>query len=101
MPELIKLLLRNAAIGFGIAAIFVTLLLLSDTGGVGTLVANSDMGVLAVFMLTFFTGLTFGSVQMGFAVMTAHKQDDGRGRGKRLPRIRWARTAPVRSDERG
>ncbi len=101
MPDLIKLLLRNAAIGFGAAAIFVALLLLTDTGGVGTLVANSDMGAVAVFMLTFFTGLTFGSAQMGFAVMSAHRQDDRGGRGKRLLRTRPARAMPVRVKTHG
>ncbi len=101
MPDLIKLLLRNAAIGFGVAAIFVALLLLTDTGGVGTLVVHSDMGFVAVFMLTFFLGLTFGSAQMGFAVMTAHKQDERGGRGKRRVLPQPARLVPIRIKARG
>jgi len=84
MPELIKIILRNAAIGFGIAAIFVTALLISDTGGVGTLVANSESGLLAVALLTFFTGLTFGSAQIGFVIMSGDWSDKDKGRGQRL-----------------
>jgi hypothetical protein len=89
MPELFKLLLRNAAIGFGVAVAFVAALLLSDTGGVGTLVMTSDMGVVAVFLLTFFTGLTFASAQMGFAVMSGDwKNDQGPHGGHRVVRLR-------------
>jgi hypothetical protein len=86
MPLLIRFLLRHALIGFGIAAIFVAGLMLSDMGGIGTLIANAEAGWLALLMLTFFLGLTFGSAQMGFAVMSGdlHRGDNGR-RGKRQP----------------
>ncbi|MGF1621337.1 MAG: hypothetical protein ACFCUR_12060 [Rhodomicrobiaceae bacterium] len=86
MPPLIRFLLRHALIGFGIAAIFVAGLMLSDMGGIGTLIANAEAGWLALLMLTFFLGLTFGSAQMGFAVMSGdlHGGDNGRG-GKRQP----------------
>lgn len=75
MPELVKLLIRNAAIGFAAAACFVALLLLSDTGGLGTLISQSESGTLATAMLTFFVGLTFASLQMGWAVMMAGRED--------------------------
>lgn len=84
MPELIKLVLRNAAIGFVLAAIFVGVLIWTDTGGIGTLIRQSDSGPIALFMLTFFTGLTFGSAQIGYAVMTAGKAGDDAG-GHRRP----------------
>lgn len=90
MPDLIKLLLRNAAFGFLIAAIFVGVLLWTDMGGIGTLVANSDAALVAVFMLTFFQGLTFGSIQMGIAVMSGDWKAEGSGR-KRKTRSRTPR----------
>jgi len=98
MPELVKMLVRHAMIGFGIAAIFVAGLLLSDMGGVGTLMANSDSGLLAGFMLFFFLGLTFGSAQMGFAIMSRDWDDDGKGhrRRARRPLLLPAMLAPVR-----
>lgn len=71
MPDLIKLLIRNAAIGFGGAVVFVALLLATDTNGLGTLIARSESGVIAAAMLTFFLGLTFAGLQMGWAVMLA------------------------------
>lgn len=98
MPPLIQFLLRHALIGFGIAAIFVGGLMWSDMGGIGTLIANSEAGWLALFMLTFFLGLTFGSAQMGFAVMSGDwdGEDSGR-RGTRQPvRPRSLKLAPIR-----
>lgn len=84
MPDLIKLLLRNATLGFLIAAIFVAMLLWTDMGGIGTLVANSDMALVAVFMLICFHGLTFGSIQMGIAVMSGDWKAEGTGRKRKV-----------------
>jgi hypothetical protein len=83
MPELIKLVLRNAAIGFVLAAVFVGVLIWTDTGGIGTLIRQSDSGPIALFMLTFFTGLTFGSAQISYAVMSAGQPDDEAGGHRR------------------
>lgn len=84
MPVLVRMLINHALIGFGIAAIFVAGLIWFDMGGLGTLILSSDSGWLALFMLTFFLGLTFGSAQMGFAIMSGDwdGKDSGR-RGKR------------------
>ena len=62
LPLLVRFLIRHAAIGFGVAVLFVGLLLASSAG-------------LALAILTFSVGLTFSSVQMGFAVMFL--RDDG------------------------
>ena len=67
--ELPYFLARHAAIGFAIATFFVAALIVADVGRLGTLVVGSDVGALALALLTFFTGLTFGSVQMGIAIM--------------------------------
>jgi hypothetical protein len=98
MPPLIRFLLRHALIGFGIAAIFVTGLVGADMGGIGTLIVNSEAGWLALFMLTFFLGLTFGSAQMGFAVMSADWDDEDSGRrGRRQrPQAYSLKLAPIR-----
>jgi hypothetical protein len=76
MPELIKLLIRNAAIGFAAAAAFVALLLITDTNGLRTLIAQSESGAIAAVLLIFFVGLTSAGVQISWAVMLA-------GQGKR------------------
>ncbi|MGE3533082.1 MAG: hypothetical protein AB7I12_15035 [Steroidobacteraceae bacterium] len=79
MPALIKLLLRHALTGFALAVVFVQVLIANDVTGLGTLVAKSEIGDLAVFVLTAFMGLTFASVQMGIAVMLASREDDEDG----------------------
>lgn len=76
VPPLVALLIRNAALGFCLAIVFVAAMLLADVGGLGTLVAHSPDGPIAVFALTFATGLTFGSVQMGIAIMQLGNEDD-------------------------
>ncbi len=81
MPGLIKFLITHAAIGFGIAAIFVAGLLWADVAGLWTLISRSSSGWLAAFLLFFFNGLTFASLQMGFAVMLSG--EDGGGNAKR------------------
>ncbi|MBK8158571.1 MAG: hypothetical protein IPK59_07315 [Rhodospirillaceae bacterium] len=78
-------MLRHALAGFVMAIAFVALILLLDLGGLATLVSTSELGVLAVALLTFFTGLTFASLQMGIAVMSMKPQsenDDSAGSAK-------------------
>lgn len=87
MPKLVVFLMRHAAVGFLLAALFVGLLLLNDVGSIATMAARDGAGVLAIGVLTFFVGLTFSSAQMGFAVMLAKDSDDDdapRGRRFRL-----------------
>ncbi|MEM9443069.1 MAG: hypothetical protein AAGA73_21715 [Pseudomonadota bacterium] len=69
MPKLIALLLRHAAFGFLIALVAVTLMMITDFANLRTLITESDKGVLALVLLTFFLGLTIASVQMGIAVI--------------------------------
>lgn len=88
MPKLLKFLLVNAVIGFGVAVVFVAALIVLDVGGFSTLTARSDVALMAVSVLTFFLGLTFASVQMGIAVMMLPKDDDAGPRGgRRLPAV--------------
>lgn len=84
MPHLVRFLLRHAAIGFGVACVFVALLLALDAHGLRTLMVRGADGWLAAGVLTFAMGLTFGSVQMGVAVMLLTARDEG-GRGRRRP----------------
>lgn len=69
MPPLVRFMISHAAVGFLLAIVFVGLLLAIDISGLRTLMLSSDKGGLALFLLTFFCGLTFASVQMGIAVM--------------------------------
>lgn len=86
MSKLHRFLLTHALIGFGIAVVFVGMIFAFDLAGLGSLILRSDVEVLAIFMLIYFMGLTFASVQMAFALLLASKDvaDDGRGGGGRL-----------------
>jgi len=73
-----RLYLRHCAIGFGLSTAFVFGLLWLDIAGLASLVAGSDVGVLAVFLLWFFHGSLFGAVQFGvMLVLNATDEDDG------------------------
>ncbi|MGU3496697.1 hypothetical protein ACLBXM_21865 [Xanthobacteraceae bacterium A53D] len=93
MPVLVRFLMRHAAIGFGIAGLFVAVLLALDIYGLRTLMAASSDGWLAAGILTFAMGLTFSSVQMGAAIMLLAQREDRPTGGKRM-RLH-ARPVPV------
>ncbi len=82
MPPLVRFLLIHAAIGFSIAFVFVAMLMVFNVNGLWTLMSTSELGLLALIMLTVFSGLTFGGVQVSIAVMmmgeeTAPKDPNG------------------------
>lgn len=85
MPDLLKLYLRQCAIGFGIAAVFVALLLAFNIANLWSLISGSNVGLLAVFMLWFFNGIVFAGVQFSIYVMSmAEKEDSGGGHGRHV-----------------
>lgn len=99
MPLLVRFLLRHALIGVGLGALFVGALVLLDIGRLGTLAGQSASGLIALVVLTCAVGITFGSVQMGFAVMLM-SEDEGtprKGRparsGNRLVKLARVRIA--------
>jgi hypothetical protein len=69
-------MLRHALIGAAAAIVFVAIVMLLDVGGLATLVGTSIYGPLAVALLTFFTALTFGGMQMGIAVMSLRDREE-------------------------
>lgn len=75
-PNLLRHYLRHCAIGFVLSAVFVALILWQDVGGLGSLIARSDVGWLAVFLLWYFNGTVFGSVQFAVMVMFQAEKDD-------------------------
>lgn len=73
---LVRFLIQHTVVGFVLASLFVGALLAFDLGGLGTLVLTSDVGMLALVLLTFFMGLSFAGAQTAFAVMMASRRDD-------------------------
>lgn len=84
MPHLVRLMLLHGALGFGISAVFVALLLSTDTNGLATLMRSAESHPLPALLLWFFCGLTFGSVQIGTAIMLPGPDSKPQG-GTRIP----------------
>lgn len=81
MPSHIRFLLKHAAIG-GVAGVaFVALLLAFDVVGLRQLVLNTAEGFVALAVMTMLFVITFGSVQMGRAIMSLGRADDTPGGG--------------------
>lgn len=100
MPDHIKLILRHALYGVFIALGFVAMLLYFNVANLWHLVTHTAEGPIAVLMLIVFCTITFGSVQIGFRIMTMGDEHDDQG-GKRdaIP-ARDAVVIPVPADDR-
>lgn len=85
MPPHIRFLLRHAAFGAAIAAVFVALLLWSNVGNLWHLVSTMPEGPLAVFLLWAFCTITFGSAQIGIRIMMMGDRDRPTGGGRKAP----------------
>lgn len=76
MPELLKFLAINLAIGIVIALSFLGILLYMDLGGLRTLIWESANPALALFLLGAGLCITFGGASMGAAVMMLPYDDE-------------------------
>ncbi len=74
MPDILRLFIRNALIGFGIAAIFVAVLVWLDVNGLRGSLAGEDRLGLALFILWFGNGTFFAALQIAWAVMALRKR---------------------------
>lgn len=96
IPTAVRFMVMHGLVGFGLSAVFVAAVLWADPGGVGSLMLRVG-GWPVVLMLWYFSGLTFGAVQIGTAVMLLDGKDrPGGGRRLRLP----AMPVPVRAAAR-
>jgi hypothetical protein len=83
MPDHIRFILRHAAFGFVLAFVFVGLLLAFDVAGLWHLVTHTVEGPIALAVLIILCGITFGSAQVGFKIMTMTDDSDDDQRGRR------------------
>lgn len=98
MPDYIKFLLRHAAIGCAAAVTFAGILFWLNVGNLRHLVLNTAEGPLAFGVMTVLFAITFGSVQMGIAVMALAREDGGSGGNRDA--IATSDALPVRVDAR-
>ena len=97
MPKLIRLYITNVLIGFAIAAAFVAMLLWFNVANLWGLIATSDVGLLAVFLLWFSNGIVFAGVQFAIAVMGL-KQDEPKGGRGRPVHVDFTRPVRIRQE---
>ena len=92
LPPAVRFMLLHGALGFGISVLFTVALLVANPGGIATLLLAADTHPLPVLLLWFLCGLTFGSVQIGAAVMLQEdRADDDPPGGTRIPVLVRAR----------
>lgn len=94
VPVAVRFMVLHGLVGFGLSTLFVGAVLWADPGGVGSLILRHG-GPAVIAMLWFFSGLTFGSVQIGAAVMLQDGREDGRGGGRRFRLPRAMMPAPA------
>ena len=95
MPKLIRLYIRQVLVGFGISAIFVAVLMWLDVMGLWALIAASDAGWLALFMLWFMNGIVFAGVQFAWTIMAMAEKDDDDDRRRGTPEVHEFRPVTV------
>jgi cation:H+ antiporter len=95
MPDHIKLILRHAFFGFLIALAFVGGLLALNVANLWHLVTHTAEGPIAVLMLIVFCTITFGSVQIGYKIMSMGEENDDEPRGGKRDAIRVLDAIPV------
>lgn len=95
MPHLVRLYIRQVAIGFALAATFVGLLLGLNVANLWHLVSHVQGGWIAVLMLWVFNGIVFAGVQFALSLPRGHGEDDeAGGRRDALP-VLLAEPVPV------
>ncbi|AMY70226.1 hypothetical protein [Frigidibacter mobilis] len=80
MPELVRLYLRNVALGLLLSLVFVGALLWLNVANLWHLVTSTGEGPIAVVMLVMFNAVVFSGVQFGIAVMRM-AEPEGSGPG--------------------
>jgi hypothetical protein len=76
LPQLIRFLLLNAAIGIGAGWLLLALLLLTDVNGVGALIFASETPQLPIAMLAAGFAITFGGAAAAAAIMMLRYEGD-------------------------
>jgi hypothetical protein len=98
-PLLVRLYIRQCLIGFGLAAVFVGLLLGFDVARLRSLILATQGGWIALVLLVFFNGVVFAGVQFAITIMRMgepRRPGGGRRIGSWLAPQRLGRMEPER-----
>ncbi|KIC42193.1 hypothetical protein RA27_02010 [Ruegeria sp. ANG-R] len=81
MPKLIRLYITQVVWGFVISAVFVAVLLALNVANLRHLIANSEIGLIALVMIWFMNGIVFAGVQFAYKIMGMAEKPQGPRRG--------------------
>jgi len=95
MPDHIRFILRHAAFGFVLSFAFVGMLLAFDVAGLWHLVTHTAEGPIALAVLTVLCGITFGSAQVGYKIMTMGEEDKDDDQGGKRDAVYTLDAIPV------
>lgn len=87
MPFLIRFMLRHALAGFTLGVVSAAIAVGFDFAHLRSLAQATSLGWIGLSAFCFLIGLTFGGLQIGFAVMLLPYDDEGeppRGRPRRV-----------------
>ncbi len=87
LPKVVRFYIRQTLIGYALAAIFVAALLFLDVARLGSLIATSDVGAMAVLLLWFFHGIVFSGAQFGIALWLDAETEDPGPKGPSVPAL--------------
>lgn len=96
LPKLVKLYIRQVAIGFALSAVFVGLLIGFNVANLRGLMLSTQGGFVAAFMLFFFNGLVFAGVQFAITIMRMADKDDQGPKGGHRQRVDYSQPARIR-----
>ncbi|MFN4142960.1 hypothetical protein [Aestuariivirga sp.] len=100
MPPLIRFLIKWSLIGMASGWLFMVLLLLTDTGGLGGLLMRSDSKLVALLVMALSFGISFAQVTVLAAVLLRDDFGGARGgRGDRLERWKAGGSAELDRDQ--
>lgn len=70
VPRLVRFLAQHMAFGIALGAAFASLLIMTDAGGLRTVLDRVSEPFIALLLLYVMCALTFGSVAMGVGIMS-------------------------------
>lgn len=79
LPPLIRQTLRSICVGLAAAAAFTAALIGLDVGGIGALIARSDVGVMAGVLLFAGLGGSFAAAQVAIDIFMSGGGEDEKG----------------------
>jgi hypothetical protein len=77
MPFLIRFMIRHALVGFSIGVVGAAIAVGMDFAHLRSLAHATSLGWIGLAAFCFLMGLTFGGLQVGFAVMLLPYEEDG------------------------